>query len=513
MEEFAAVEERLRSDAGFRERYLRAIDVEAGLYESFSFPGTFSVTAPRKKSPAQLFTIAATCAIVLVGFTGWIFWPSKAPLPPPNNGNAANLAAGLKLLVGLKPVAIVTHMDQVAERSGSDLKPGMRIKPGVVKVASGQVQLEFLNGAQVNIEGPAELHLLSVDAATLTSGKAAARVPPGARGFVLNTPGAAIVDMGTEFAVAVDKGGESEVYVVEGAVDVSLLGKDGNTFTFDQLTETEALRVTRNPARLERIVTPHATFPGIQAQTCAPLKVSDVYVRSILESRPAIYWRFETLVDGRVPNEVSPRFSGVVHLDPEDPSAIVVQDGVARFTPANNPRRIEPDEPIPGFNHESFTIELWASPDKLHWATFVSVVPEESVERNKHLALLEFPYKCSLVYPPGSFRFLQRHPPETNGGTNLFTNGDCTPGLWHHLAAVKSPEGMKLFLNGKAVRQFADPVACDEDPYRVMVGQLYEGLTDRQLSGVIDEFAVYLRALKEAEISEHYRAMIANQSN
>ena len=498
-DDFRAVEQRLLTDVGFRERYVRAMGVEAGLYEAFSFPGTFPQPAPRKASLFKPLALGSLCATLLLGIASWIYiavGPARATVLFDTSAAA-----------GAKPVAIVTQV----QSDSSELIPGRRIMPGVLTVRQGQIQLEFLNGAQINVEGPAELHVLSVDAVTLISGKAAVRIPPEARGFILSTPEAAIVDLGTEFAVSVGQRGASEVHVVDGEVDVSLLGSDGNTLTSQRVTQAKSLRMSRQPPGLERIESPSVTLPGIQSQTSAPLQVSQTYVQLIHAAQPAIYWRFEDLTNGLVANEMGPRWSGKIHVPPDDPSAIVVRDGVARFSRTNSPRRLEPDEVIPAWNHDSFSLELWVSPDNFHWATLVAVVPEESIERNLHMSLLELPYKCSLVYAPGSFRFVYRHPPATNGGTNLFTDGDCSPGLWHHLVAVKTPSGMKLYLNGQLLREIAEPAASDDLAYRFYVGQLYEGLTDRQLSGAIDEFAVYLRELSEAEVREHYRTMRAYQ--
>lgn len=503
-EQFAVVEQRLLSDAGFRERYVRAIDVEAGMYEAFNFPGNFRVEMARKTFLSRRLSIAAACAIVLFGC--W-FWISNAP--------HLKIDPVVSVLPALKPVAIVTQVQQGADSAGSSFKPGTQILPGVLSVDGGQVQIEFLNGVQINIEGPAELHILSVDTATLVSGKAAVRVPLGTRGFVLNTPDAAIVDQGTEFAVSVGKQGTSEVQVVDGMIDVSLLGNDGNTLTSERLTESKSLRVNRNPTGLEPIDAPSVVLPKIQKLVLEPLRVTEAYVRSIRASRPAIYWRFEKLVEGCVPNEISPRWAGRIHAAPNDSSGIVVRDGVARFTPSDHPHRLESDEVIAGFNHESFTVEFWISLDNFHWATLVAVVPEGATNSARSLSLIEslveLPYKSSLVYSPGSFRFLYRHPASDMGGTNVFSDRDSTPGLWHHLVAIKTPDGMKLYLNSKLVRHFAETEACDEDSYRLYVGELYEDRLDRQLSGAIAEFSVYLRALNDEEISEHYHAMTTNR--
>ncbi|WP_145374945.1 LamG-like jellyroll fold domain-containing protein [Symmachiella dynata] len=497
-DEFAAVEERLLADSGFRERYVRAMGIEAGLHEALRFPGTFQLPKPRRLSSVRVFVFGSVCSMLLLGLAVWAYWA----FVPGRSGVIYHASAS----PGAKPVAIVTR----AEAASDDVRPGMRIKPGVLLVGEGQLQLEFMNGAQINLEGPAELHILSVEAAKLISGKAAVRIPPGARGFILNTPDAAVVDLGTEFAVSVEKNGESEIHVVDGEVDVSLLGSDGNTLTNQRVTQTGAYRLSGWPLSFKRIDSPSVPLPGIQAQDSSPLRVRDSYVQSVLASQPDIYWRFEQLVDGQVPNEVGERWAGKIHTVAEDSSAIIIRDGVAWFTPSDHPHRLEADEPIQGFNRDSFTIELWVSPDSFHWATLAAVVPIEAP--HLHLSLFELPYKCGLVYTPGSFRFLHRHPPGKHGGTNVFTNGDCTPGQWHHLVAVKTPAGIKLYLNGELIRDIVAAAASDDSLYRLYVGQLHIEGTDRQLSGAIDEYAVYLRELSSEEIRGHYRAMILEQN-
>ena len=507
-DEFSAVEQRLLSDTGFRERYIRAIDVEAGLYEAFNFPGDFQVNSTCTLTRTLLITVAVACAIAVMVFAGrwgWMLWTP--------NPHSENIASGLP---ALKPVAIVTQVIQADESTANSLKPGTQIIPGALNVTKGQVQIEFLNGIQMNIEGPAELQILSVDSATLIAGKAAVLVPKGSRGFVLNTPDAAIVDLGTEFSVAVGKEGASEVQVVDGMIDVSLLGNDGNTLTSERVTKAKSLRVNRNPATLEQIDSPTVALPKMQKQISAPLRVSEAYVRSIRTAHPVIYWRFDKLVDGRIPNEISSDWSGIVHAASDDPDAIIVGDGMARFKPSHQPHRIELEGGIPSFNRESFTVEFWVSLDNFHWATLFAVAPDEPATSNRTLGLIEslveLPYKSSLVYSPGSFRFLYRHPAGENGGTNVFSDRDSTPGLWHHLVAIKTPGGMKLFLNSKLVRQFTEPTACDEETYRFFIGALYKDRCDRQLSGAISEFTLYLRALEESEISEHFQLMTADGS-
>ena len=502
-EEFAAIEQRLLSDASFRQRYIFAMNVEAGLYEAFNFPGTFSVEATRKKTPVGLFAMTASCLIGLAGFSGWILFAltRAAPNPEPLISQTTDL----------KPVAIITRVEPIAGGKVTSLRPGTRLKPGSLIVADGQAQLEFLNGVQINLEGPAELRIRSDSMATLVSGKAAVRVPPGARGFVLSTPNAAIVDLGTEFAVSIGARGESEVHVVEGDVDVSLLGNDGNTLTSERISEAKTVRIRRESAELERVDQPGMKIPVIHSQQSAPLSVTADYVSSVRASRPVIYWRFETRIDGKVPNEIGSRWAGRIYSTADEPSAITIRDGVARFASTVNGCRIEPEESVPGLNRESFSIESWVSPDCFHSATLVAVVPEKSAGPHLQLSLIELAYQTSLVYPPGSFRFLHRSPAGSSGGFNLFSDSDCTPGFWHHIVAVKTPAGMKFFVNGKLVRNVSEPTGSDNSAYHFFVGSLNESGA-RQFSGAVDEFALYLRALREDEIQAHYSAIAKQES-
>src|SRR5262249_1363436 len=155
---------------------------------------------------------------------------------------------------------------------------------GQLNVNQGMVRLEFLSGAQVLLRSPSRLQLLSPDSATLLAGQAAARTPPEARGFVLNAPEAAIVDLGTEFAISVDERGQSEIHVVEGEVEISLLAEDGSSIESRSLFEANTLRVSRKPTALQLVAKPDADLPAFGARPLVPLAVPDAYVRSVIAS-------------------------------------------------------------------------------------------------------------------------------------------------------------------------------------------------------------------------------------
>jgi hypothetical protein len=89
-------------------------------------------------------------------------------------------------------------------------------------LAAGVAKIAFDSGAHVILEGPAEFEPLSPTGGLLSQGLLSARVTPAARGFVVRTPDATVVDLGTEFGVAVDQGRLSDVEVFAGRVEVGL---------------------------------------------------------------------------------------------------------------------------------------------------------------------------------------------------------------------------------------------------------------------------------------------------
>jgi hypothetical protein len=152
---------------------------------------------------------------------------------------------------------------------------GRRIKPGVLKLDNGYVQLEFFSGAVVGLIGPAELRIESKDAATLLSGKVTAHVPERARGFVLNAPSAAVVDLGTEFGVRIDETGITEVEVLSGEVELSLLGDDGNTLLSARVDDSKTVSIDTLLKKQTEIPGSPDDFPRIRLSDDTPLSISD----------------------------------------------------------------------------------------------------------------------------------------------------------------------------------------------------------------------------------------------
>jgi len=121
----------------------------------------------------------------------------------------------------------------------------------------GFAEIAFDKGARVILHAPAVFEPQSASGGFLREGRLTARVPPQAAGFVVRTPNATVVDLGTEFGVAVDPGGPSEVEVFAGQVEVSLPAGPQRTETRHRLQSKEALRIApadaAGPAEVQRI--------------------------------------------------------------------------------------------------------------------------------------------------------------------------------------------------------------------------------------------------------------------
>ncbi|HDS84050.1 MAG TPA: hypothetical protein ENN97_02490 [Phycisphaerales bacterium] len=98
------------------------------------------------------------------------------------------------------------------------MRHGTRLQTGseMLLLREGLATLAFDNDATVVLEGPAEFQILTSDQINLNYGRIYAIIPPQAYGFLVNTPTAKIIDLGTEFGVQQDMHGNTELHVVRG---------------------------------------------------------------------------------------------------------------------------------------------------------------------------------------------------------------------------------------------------------------------------------------------------------
>ena len=121
-------------------------------------------------------------------------------------------------------VAVLTRVVN-ARWEGNDVAyEGATLSPGHLRLQSGLIQVEFITGASVIIEGPCDFEVLSAEKGFCHRGKLRTYVPPAAAGFTIGAPGVHAVDLGTEFSMWVDERGRGEIHVLDGKIELYSTG-------------------------------------------------------------------------------------------------------------------------------------------------------------------------------------------------------------------------------------------------------------------------------------------------
>lgn len=140
------------------------------------------------------------------------------------------------------------------EMGGTDVgleRPTKAIIEGRYRLVSGVAQLAFDSGSRLTLQGPSELIVDSVASATFLGGSVVVNVSELSDGFLLSTPEAEIVDLGTEYGVTLDES-MAEIHVFDGSVIWKPNGASENEVT--TITNGQASRFSRRePTKANRI--------------------------------------------------------------------------------------------------------------------------------------------------------------------------------------------------------------------------------------------------------------------
>lgn len=130
------------------------------------------------------------------------------------------------------------------DAAGKPLRPGDQVLSGRLTVDRGVVRLDFASGAQVAVEGPADLQILDEMHIRLERGVVTAMVPESAVGFAVDTSLARVVDLGTAFGIAVSDDGLTEICVFDGEVEVDHRTKGSTTSPPRRVSEGQAVQAS-----------------------------------------------------------------------------------------------------------------------------------------------------------------------------------------------------------------------------------------------------------------------------
>lgn len=193
--------------------------------------------------------LAATLLGVAIG-SSWLTYLATRTGP---TTEAAIVAAADSVDFSLPVAKITATRNCLWSGSVQDIGYGSTLFAGQkLDLAAGLVEVTFIDGAQVVLEGPAKFDVKATDLAELHSGRVAAVVPDRARGFEIATNGLNVEDLGTEFGVLAD-GNETEVHVFRGLVNAHLLNGAGEQVQTVELRTAQAARITPASSMVSRI--------------------------------------------------------------------------------------------------------------------------------------------------------------------------------------------------------------------------------------------------------------------
>ena len=173
------------------------------------------------------------------------------------------------------------------------LPPGTKLFTGQkLQLDKGLVELTFVDGAKVILEGPTTFQTNSADGGFLNIGTLSATVPLEARGFTIDTPMAKIVDLGTEFGVSVASDGLFETHVFKGKVKVAVRTPSEHQADVQRpriLTAGKAVQITDRGKEKTCLVSTIAMTPThfVRAMPLAAASITSSKKKSTLNSGTA----------------------------------------------------------------------------------------------------------------------------------------------------------------------------------------------------------------------------------
>ncbi len=318
------------------------------------------------------------------------------------------------------------------------------------------------------------------------------------------------MDLGTEFEVDVADDGKARVLVHEGQTEGAVPSASGIPQRSQRMLTHQAFEINPRAGKIAAVAQP-STRVG-PADLVAPALVLDpTYPEAVKESSPWSYWRFETLDEGRVPNEIS----GQPALKAHGPIRLRDSAGgnrVAFFPIKETNQYFSMDGAWEPVRSPGYAIELWFLPEVISHATLaILYVPtdEDQIRHFKHLFFAELTASTRhTMHPPGVVRFLHRWPPGSEGGDNLYSDRHYLPFRWHHLVMQLHGDRMELYLDGQPNEALPVNPDVSTTPCRLLLGRLTTSpidsfYTSRPFAGRMDEVALYNRPLSIQEIRRH----------
>jgi len=453
--------------------------------------------------------IAAAAAVVLVGVSAFFVLGKKNPL-----GAGDAVAAEETALVTDEGVAIaMERVGAIFGEGGLQPKANGILPLGELRLESGIAEIEFYSGARLILEGPAVFEIDSENSCILSDGRLRAHVPPQAAGFTVTTPQIEIVDRGTEFAVSIDEDGHrTEVHCFEGELDVFAVGETPrDPKSLRKLTAEQALRIEPNGSRkLDADPMSFVSFADLAQTSLEHAAMRHEAWRGLIEEMRAddsilALYSFED----QGPRERS-LVNQAAYMDQFSHGAIVgcrwtsgrwPSKGALEFNRPSDRVRVHAASP-----QETLTLAAWVRLDALPRRNSTLLASSKTAPGTAEWIITR-DGKLSLAVRDASNKKVHRF----QSGT---VSNSAHLGEWHHLATVfdKASGEVIHYADGNELSRHKLPkkseqlmIDLSEAELGNFGGKAANGSRPvRNLTGRIDEFAAFGRALAPEELRKFY---------
>lgn len=136
---------------------------------------------------------------------------------------AACLAIGLFVLIiggTIRSRQVIAVLQETSHAVWETPPNDVQLRREWLALEQGFARLAFPKGIEVILQAPCAVRLKGPNRLFLEQGNLSATLPPGTRGFRVDTPASQVIDHGTHFGVMVDTDFRSEVHVFEGQVEL-----------------------------------------------------------------------------------------------------------------------------------------------------------------------------------------------------------------------------------------------------------------------------------------------------
>jgi hypothetical protein len=304
-------------------------------------------TSWRRIAHSRLFQAAAAASLLLS--LGIALWSPRAK-------EQSFEVQRVSLVRPPQPVACLTETERAVWAGGQVYRDGQTLEQNLrLELTQGMAQISMACGADVVLQAPCSVVLATDDLVQLEKGKLTAQAAKWATGFVVETQGLRITDLGTRFAVSTESSGTAEAHVLEGSVLAEPLKSHQPRRSSMLLRSGQAIRVNVNQASVDRLTAQRNRFFG-RLDEFRPLRPIDIwntgYGLTIGDSDPR--WHIIAGPDASqnwpIPAVVGQAASVYRDNAPDESQWISVPEGTTKGVPPNTTYTFETTFNLSGFD-------------------------------------------------------------------------------------------------------------------------------------------------------------------